>query len=136
MGSEEEEEEKEVEEKIVVEEPPPPQAKLLQSDSEDEEVIPATPKAKIEGGCKRRRRVKKQVDKTYVDGDGYMVTKKVAESASETDDETEVAAKPEAVKTLNKKETPEAAPAAKKQKVVVAPGAKKQQGIASFFTKK
>ena len=93
----------------------------------------------------------------------YMVTKKVVESASETDDETEVAPKPEVKKAVNKKEvifppmflladelmtlpnynllinsqfqTTEEAPAAKKQKVV-APGAKKQQGIASFFTKK
>jgi len=137
LSDSEEEEEKEVEEKIV--EPPPPQAQLLHSDSEDEEVIPATPKDKIDGGGRkggRRRRVKKQVDKTYVDEDGYMVTKKVVESASETDDETEVAPKPEAVKTVTKKETSEEAPAAKKQKVVVAPGAKKQQGIASFFTKK
>jgi len=137
---EDEEEAKEVEEKIV--EPPPPQAQLLHSDSEDEEVIPATPKDKIDGASRkggRRRRVKKQVDKTYVDEDGYMVTKKVVESASETDDETDVAPKPKAektVNTVNKKETPEEAPAAKKQKVVVAPGAKKQQGIASFFTKK
>jgi len=135
---EDEEEEKEGEEKIV--EPPPPQAQLLHSDSEDEEVIPATPKEKIEGGGRRggrRRRVKKQVDKTYVDEDGYMVTKKVVESASETDDETEAAPKPkpEVKQTVNKKETSEEAPAAKKQKVV-APGAKKQQGIASFFTKK
>jgi len=132
-SEEEEEEEKEVEEKIV--EPPPPQAQLLHSDSEDEEVIPATPKEKTEGKGGRRRRVKKQVDKTYVDDDGYMVTKKVVESASETDDETEVAPKPEVKKAVNKKETTEEAPAAKKQKVV-APGAKKQQGIASFFTKK
>jgi len=135
-SEEEEEEEKEIEEKIV--EPPPPQAQLLHSDSEDEEVIPATPKEKIEGGSRkggRRRRVKKQVDKTYVDDDGYMVTKKVVESASETDDETEVAPKAEVQKTVNKKEISEEAPAAKKQKVV-APGAKKQQGIASFFQRK
>ena len=32
------------------------------------------------------------------------MTKKVVESASETDDETEVAPKPEAVKTVTKKE--------------------------------
>ena len=34
----------------------------------------------------------------------YMVTKKVVESASETDDETEVAPKPEVKKAVNKKE--------------------------------
>ena len=46
-------------------------------------------KEKIDGveGQVKRRRVKKQVDKTYVDEDGYMVTKKVVQSASETDDE-------------------------------------------------
>ena len=33
-----------------------------------------------------------------------MVTKKVVESASETDDETEVAPKPEVKKAVNKKE--------------------------------
>ena len=116
-------------------------------------MIPATPKEKAEGtGRKggRRRRVKKQVDKTYVDDDGwvkdaqqrsnevsrydgrYMVTKKVLESASETDDEDEDIPKAEAVKEEKKKEE---APAAKKQKIA-APGPKKQQGIASFFSKK
>ena len=34
----------------------------------------------------------------------YMVTKKVVESASETDDETEVELKPEVKKAENKKE--------------------------------
>ena len=34
----------------------------------------------------------------------YMVTKKVIESASETDDETEDAPQPEVKKTVNKKE--------------------------------
>ena len=61
-----------------------------------------------------------------------MVTKKVLESASETDDEDEDIPKVEAVKEEKKKEE---APAAKKQKIA-APGPKKQQGIASFFSKK
>ena len=37
------------------------------------QVIPATPKEKTEGTVRkggRRRRVRKQVDKTYVDDDG------------------------------------------------------------------
>lgn len=112
---------------------PPPQAKLLESDSEDE-VIPATPKEKKSSSRVGRRRVKRQVDKTYVDDDGYMVTKKVIESASETDDEPEPVK--ETKKPEVKKETAEAAPAAKKAKLA-APGAKtKNQGIAGFFTKK
>ena len=61
-----------------------------------------------------------------------MVTKKVLESASETDNEDEDIPKAEAVKEEKKKEE---VPAAKKQKIA-APGPKKQQGIASFFSKK
>lgn len=34
------------------------------------QVIPATPKEKREGKGGRRRRVKKQVDKTYMDEEG------------------------------------------------------------------
>jgi len=130
--SESEDEEEEEERKVEEEEAPPPQAKLLESESEDE-VIPATPKEKT-ASRKGRRRVKRQVDKTYVDSEGYMVTKKVVESASETDEEPEeTKAKVETVEPKAKKEVE--APAAKKTKLA-APGAKKQQGIASFFSKK
>jgi len=109
------------------EEEVPPQSKLLESD--DEECIPATPKENIVRPG--RRRVRKQVDKTYVDEQGYMVTKKVYESGSETDDE------PEPV-TKEAKKSPEPkveAPAAKKAKLA-APGAKAQPGIMNFFKKK
>merc|ERR1712112_340393 len=119
MSDSEEEAEKSDEEKEerMETEAAPPQAKLLDSDSEDE-VIPATPKENPKSSRAGRRRVKRTVDKTYVDEDGYMVTKKVVESASETGDEPEVKEeKPEVkkVETKNKDEAVE--PKAKKAKV-------------------
>ena len=74
--SEEEEEEDRVEEKeeARVEEEAPPVASLIMSDEEEEEEdIPATPvqeAVKGKGATKGRRRVKKMVDKTYMDEQG------------------------------------------------------------------
>jgi len=144
MSDSEEEAEKSDEEKEerMETEAAPPQAKLLDSDSEDE-VIPATPKENPKSSRAGRRRVKRTVDKTYVDEDGYMVTKKVVESASETDDEPDVKeekpeVKPEKLEvkkleTKNKDESTE--PKSKKAKVV-APATKPQKGIMNFFSVK
>ena len=61
-------------------------AKLIES---DDELLPPTPKV-TESKCKPgKHRVKKQVSKTFVDEEGFMVTKKVMESCSETDEESE-----------------------------------------------
>jgi len=121
----EESEAEEVEDVREVEEAPP-QAALIES---DDEIIPPTPKeeTKKPGG---RRRVKKLVDKTFMDDQGYMVTKKVYESGSESDNE------PSPVKKLVvAKVSPTSAPAAKKPKII-AGGTNKQQNIMSFFKKK
>lgn len=90
------------EEEMDVEEEPDPepcQPSHQVSDSDDE-VIPPTPY-----GEKPKRRIRKQVDKTYLDEDGFIVTKKefVYDSCSD-DDEKEL---PEDVsidttKSLNK----------------------------------
>lgn len=132
--SEDEEKSEEETHEDEVETEAPPQAKLLESEDE-EDPIPATPKANIEASRTGRRRVKKQVDKTYMDEDGYMVTKKVLESGSETDDDVEEPkVEAESVKSEPKKEVTEAPPSKKAK--VVASGAKNQKGIQSFFTKK
>ena len=61
-------------------------AKLIESD--DDEVLPPTPtQSKSKKSKPGRHRVKKQVSKTFVDEEGFMVTKKVMESCSETDEE-------------------------------------------------
>jgi len=103
----------------------PPTAKLIESS--DDEEIPPTPKQPTRTSKPGRRRVKRQVDKTYVDDQGFMVTKKEYESASETDEE------PEPVKEKTPKKVE--APVAKKAKLA-APGAKSQSGIMNFFKKK
>jgi len=124
----EQDEDEKMEEAAVEEEEAPPTAKLIESS--DEEEIPPTPKQPTRTSKPGRRRVKRQVDKTYVDDQGYMVTKKEYESASETDEEPE----PVKEKTPKKVEKIEA-PAPKKAKLA-APGAKSQPGIMGFFKKK
>lgn len=124
----EQDEDEKMEEAVVDEEEAPPTAKLIESS--DDEEIPPTPKQATRTSKPGRRRVKRQVDKTYVDDQGYMVTKKEYESASETDEEPE----PVKEKTPKKVEKIEA-PAAKKAKLA-APGAKSQPGIMGFFKKK
>merc|ERR1712179_616643 len=106
----------------------------VMSDSEDEagddDEIPPTPKQPTRTSKPGRRRVRRQVDKTYVDDQGFMVTKKEYESASETDDEPE----PVKEKTPKKVEKIEA-PVAKKPKLVAPGGSKGQSGIMNFFKK-
>merc|ERR1719412_1374478 len=98
-----------------IEEEAPPTSKLIESS--DDEEIPPTPKQPTRTSKPGRKRVKRQVDKTYVDDQGFMVTKKEYESASETDEE------PEPVKEKTPKKVE--APVAKKAKLA-APGAKSQ----------
>merc|ERR1712179_656829 len=111
------------------EEEAPPTSKLIESS--DDEEIPPTPKQPTRTSKPGRRRVRRQVDKTYVDDQGFMVTKKEYESASETDDEPE----PVKEKTPKKVEKIEA-PVAKKPKLVAPGGSKGQSGIMNFFKKK
>jgi len=127
--SEAEEETNDVKEEAMEDEAVAPKTALIESD--DDEVVPATPKVEPSATRTGRRKVKKLVDKTYLDDDGYMVTKKVYESGSETDDEPEPESKPVVKKSPVKIE----APAAKKAKLG-APAAKAQPGIMNFFKKK
>merc|ERR1712029_813993 len=100
-------------------------------DDDDKDDIPATPVQKTAKAG--RKRVKKQVDKTFMDDKGYMVTKKVYESASETDDES---SEPSKAPTPKKQEKVEP-PASKKAKIAgPGSGGKGQTGIMSFFKKK
>merc|ERR1712042_127618 len=99
-------------------------------ESSDDEEIPPTPKQATRTSRPGRRRIRRQVDKTYVDDQGFMVTKKEYESASETDDEPEPFKEKEAIKSEKVE-----APQAKKAKLA-APGTKAQTGIMSFFKKK
>ena len=78
-GSEEEEKAPSIEEEA------PPVSVLLES---EEEEIPATLQAETKTRPGRRR-VRRLVDKTYMDSKGYMVTKKEYEYASESESETE-----------------------------------------------
>merc|ERR1719219_3310910 len=105
--SDESEDEKEEPVEVMEEEIAPPQAALIESD--DDEIIPGTPKVKKKTKPGRKR-VKKLIDKTFIDDKGYMVTKKVYESGSETDNEPSPVKKP--VKPVPKDSPP--APAAKK----------------------
>jgi len=121
-------EQEEEEDKPIEEPEAPPVTKLIESDEED---IPATPVQKTAKAG--RKRVKKQVDKTFMDDKGYMVTKKVYESASETDDES---SEPSKAPTPKKQEKVEP-PASKKAKIAgPGSGGKGQTGIMSFFKKK
>jgi len=129
--SESESEDDEVEEKSpAMEEEAPPVSALLESDDDDE--IPATPKAETKTRPGRRR-VRRLVDKTYMDSKGYMVTKKEYESASESD--TEQPEKKPVKKVTPKKHEKVEAPVAKKPKLTGS-GGKGQTGIMNFFKKK
>lgn len=116
------------------EEQAPPQSRIIQSDEEEEEEIPSTPQPS-QSSTTGRRRVRKMVDKTYIDEKGYMVTKKEAvfESEDEPEAEEEPVKKPEA---KVEKAASSSGPAAKKPKLMSAGTSTKQQGIMAFFKKK
>jgi len=128
--SEDDEVEEEEEKSPAMEEEAPPVSALLESDDDDE--IPATPKAETKTRPGRRR-VRRLVDKTYMDSKGYMVTKKEYESASESD--TEQPEKKPVKKVTPKKHEKVEAPVAKKPKLTGS-GNKGQAGIMNFFKKK
>ena len=111
-------------------------AKLIESD--EDELLPPTPKV-AESKCKPgKHRVKKQVSKTFVDEDGFMVTKKVMESCSETDEEPETsdipAAKASAKDSQKISEHKNTTPNIKPNSMVAQNN--KQSSIMSFFQKK
>merc|ERR1711973_181286 len=121
-------EQEEEEDKPIEEPEAPPVTKLIESDEED---IPATPVQKTAKAG--RKRVKKQVDKTFMDDKGYMVTKKVYESASETDDES---SEPSKAPTPKNKRRLNLLLLRKLKLAGPGSGGKGQTGIMSFFKKK
>lgn len=129
----------ESDEEGVVERPPsedeaPPQARIIESDDEE---IPSTPQPKTKSSQAGRRKVRKEVDKTYMDAKGFMVTKKefVYESEDEPAEEEPETKPKSAAKKTSPTSADKVAPAAKKAKLAAAGGAK-QPGIMSFFKKK
>ncbi len=63
---------------------------MVDDGDEEEELILATPVDKNEselGGKRKRRRVRKKVEKTYTDEEGFTVTKMETVSASESEKE-------------------------------------------------
>ena len=111
-------------------------AKLIES---DEELLPPTPIVTEKKSKPGRHRVKKQVSKTFVDEEGFMVTKKVMESCSETDEEPDKVDNT-AIKKTSSNESQKKVEAKKEAQIVKpkAMGAQnnKQSSIMSFFQKK
>ncbi|CAG0899179.1 unnamed protein product [Cyprideis torosa] len=112
---------------------PPPEMVVEDSDPELEEKQDLKdPSTKT-----HRHRVKKWVDKTWVDQDGFLVTKKEMVSCSEESEEEKEAAPPAAdgkAEPAEKKATPSAP--AKGKTPPVATGKTKQPSILGFFKKK
>lgn len=103
----------------------PLQASIIDS---DEEEIPSTPIPEPSQSTGRRK-VKKEVEKTFLDESGFMVTKREVVFVSEDEAVVEEAPKP------TKKESKAfAEPVAKKTKL--SSGNNKQPSIMSFFKKK
>jgi len=124
--SEDSEEDQQGEKDIVGDmEEAPPQASIIDS---DEEEIPSTPIPEPSQSTARRK-VKKEVEKTFLDESGFMVTKREVVFVSEDEAVVEEPPKP------TKKESKAIAePVAKKAKL--SSGNNKQPSIMSFFKKK
>uniref|UniRef100_A0A2C9M7R7 DNA polymerase delta subunit 3 n=1 Tax=Biomphalaria glabrata TaxID=6526 RepID=A0A2C9M7R7_BIOGL len=107
----------------------------------DDRTIKNEVKTTVVSGGKKRKRTKKVVTKNVLDDEGFMVTQKVTEWISETDDsdlengKTEEEKKPEAVPakiSVTVKAEPKAKKAAKKN---ISPQKGKQTSLMSFFKK-
>jgi len=106
---------------------------LIASDEEEQDVIPATPVDKQQPEDakpgRKRRRVRRMVEKTFTDEQGFTVTKREMESASESDEEQpQSAAKP----TVKLQPTEES----KAKRAAVSKKTDKQASIKNFFKKK
>merc|ERR1739838_695582 len=108
---------------------PEPEKACIESDSEDE-VIPSTP-VKEEKSDSRGRK-KKLVDKTYMDGDGFLVTKKEYEFVDGSEDEKETKVESE----TKCKESPKKVEEQPKKSEPSPVKKNKQANIMSFFKKK
>ncbi|XP_042883956.1 DNA polymerase delta subunit 3-like [Penaeus japonicus] len=119
---------------------PPPEPARIESDSEED--IPPTPQpaAKVDlmKGEKRGKR-KKLVDKTFMDEDGFFVTKKEYEYVSDSGEEDPLPVKE--IVSPKKQATPpqsgkNASPKKGESKAAASPVKKKQANIMNFFKKK
>ncbi|CAL1528953.1 unnamed protein product [Lymnaea stagnalis] len=92
------------------------------------------------GGCRKRKRTQKVASKTFVDEDGFIVTTKVTEWESESDDEVmEVQEqKPVIAPTKKNSVAQKAEPKGKapSKKAAVSPQKGKQTSLMAFFKKK
>lgn len=128
-------------EKEEIPESPPPieehEPELPSQQSEMEDIIPCTPQHELNKG---RKRIRKLVDKTFMDDDGYMITKKefVYESCSESDHEegkeNEGKTNSESTPKNIKKETESNVKESPKKKVSP-PQKSKQATLMNFFKK-
>ncbi|PSN34856.1 DNA polymerase delta subunit 3 [Blattella germanica] len=115
---------------------PPPQPQVPESDGE--EIIAPTPEAGLKKG---RKRIRKLVDKTYMDDDGYMLTCKeyVTESCSGSEPEEDKEKENKLKKTDEQSE--KSLPKTKGNKDMpskdkTSPQKTKQASIMNFFKKK
>ncbi|XP_021380010.1 DNA polymerase delta subunit 3-like isoform X3 [Mizuhopecten yessoensis] len=148
FDSSSEEEDVEIEDDSPVPSPIRELVTVLASDSEEEmEVTEPSPKKRSpqkpspenrENGERRRKRTRRQVPKTFMDDDGYMVTEKVWES--ESTDASDVEPPPAVTKETPKpqqKKSPQKSPQKKSpQKKSPPTGSTKQKTMMSFFKKK
>ncbi|XP_049773758.1 DNA polymerase delta subunit 3-like [Schistocerca cancellata] len=128
-------------EKEEIPESPPPleehEPELPSQRSDMEDIIPCTPQQELNKG---RKLIRKLVDKTFMDEDGYMITKKefVYESCSESDHEegkeNEVKTENESTPKNTKKETQNNVKESPKKKVSP-PQKSKQATLMNFFKK-
>lgn len=138
VASDSDSSEEEAQDEPVVDSPPPPQASRIDSESDDE-MIPATP-VDNEKLPRSKRRVRKMQKKTYVDDDGFIVTKMEMDSCSE---ESETEEKQEKPKTPAKPALPSSGDSGKKStasstasSTAGSGGKTKQASIMNFFQKK
>ncbi|CAL4078367.1 unnamed protein product, partial [Meganyctiphanes norvegica] len=120
-------EQEESDEECPIPPSPEPEKARIESESE-EEIIPSTPQTDNSESTRGKR--KKLVDKTYMDDDGFLVTKKEYEYVDNSEDEKEV--KAEETKSKSPKKVEE-----QPKKTEPSPVKKnKQANIMSFFKKK
>lgn len=116
------------------------QARLIESDDEDE-MIPPTPEPKSQtqpvarSTAPGRRRVRKMVNKTFTDDQGFTVTKKTMESGSETDDEAQESSTTEDRPVL-RAQNKQAPKSVVQEPTKKSPAKVKQASIMNFFQKK
>ncbi|BES91604.1 polymerase (DNA-directed), delta 3, accessory subunit [Nesidiocoris tenuis] len=96
--SEDSNEESDADERFPSPEPEPERPTVLESD-EEEDIIPATPQER------GRKRVRKPIDQTFVDEDGFILTKKEYVTESCSDDEVAAPAEKKKIVEEQKAET-------------------------------